>query len=62
MLNCDEYKATSKCSLMNIKSLKDIRQKKLGKIVVGHLNINSIRQKFDSLIEITTGNIDILMT
>ena len=46
---------------MNIKSLKDIRQKKLGKIVIGHLNINSIRKKFDSLIEITAGNIDILM-
>ena len=46
---------------MNIKSLKDIRQKNLGKIVVGHLNINPIRQKFDSLIEITAGNIDILM-
>ena len=28
---------------------------------MGHLNINCIRQKFDSLIEITTGNIDILM-
>ena len=25
--NCDEYKATSKGSLMNIISLKDIRQK-----------------------------------
>ena len=46
---------------MNIKSLKDIRQKNLGKIVIGHLNINSIRQKFDSLIEITAGNIEILM-
>ena len=46
---------------MNIKSFKDSRQKKLGKIVIGHLNINSIRQKLDSLIEITTGNIDILM-
>ena len=46
---------------MNIKSIKDIRQKNLGKIVNGHLNINSIRQKFDSLIEITAGNIEILM-
>ena len=46
---------------MNIKSLKDIRQKNLGKIVVGHLNVNSIRQKLDSLIEITARNIDILM-
>ena len=46
---------------MNIKSLKDIRQKNLGKIVTGRMNINSIREKFDSLIEITTGNMDIIM-
>ena len=46
---------------MNIKSLKDISQKNLGKIVIGRLNINSIREKFDSLIEITTGNMDIIM-
>ena len=46
---------------MNIKNLKDICQKNLGKIVIGHLNINSIRQKLDSLIEITAGNIDVLM-
>ena len=46
---------------MNIKSLKDIRQKNLGKIVIGRLSINSIREKFDSLIEITTGNMDIIM-
>ena len=35
---------------MNIKSLKDIRQKNFGKIVIGHLNINVLRQKCDSLI------------
>ena len=46
---------------MNIKSLKDIRLKNVGKIVIGHLNINSIRQKFDSLIEIIAGNIHIFM-
>ena len=55
--NCDRYKATSKRFLMNIKSLKDIHQKNLDKIVIGRLNINSIRQKINSLIEITTGNI-----
>ena len=45
---------------MSIKSLKDILQKNLHKIVIV-LNINSIRQKFDSLIEIPTWNIDTLM-
>ena len=58
--NCHEYKATSKLSLMNMKSLKDIRKKNLGKIVIAHLILNSIRQKFDSLIEFTTGSIDML--
>ena len=45
---------------MSIKSLKDILQKNLHKIVIV-LNINSIGQKFDSLIEIPTWNIDTLM-
>ena len=44
---------------MNMKSLKDIRLKNTGKIVIGPLNIDSIGQKFNSLKEITTGNIDI---
>ena len=43
---------------MNIKILKDISQKNLSKIVID-LNINSIKQEFDILIEITTGNINI---
>ena len=59
--NCVEYKATSKRFLINIKTIKDNRHKSLGKIVIGHLNINSIRQKIDSLIEITATNIDILI-
>ena len=46
--NCDEYKATSKLFLMNIKSLKGTCQKNFGKIVISHLHINSIRQKCDS--------------
>ena len=46
---------------MNMKSLKDIRLKNTGKIVIGPLNIDSIGQKFNSLKEITSGNIDIFM-
>ena len=59
--NCDEYKATFKRSLMNIKYLKDIHQKNLSKILMVHLNINSARQTFNSSIGITIKNIDILM-
>ena len=35
--------------------------KNLGEIVISYLNINSIRQKYDSLVKITTGYIVILM-
>ena len=43
---------------MNIKNLKDTRQKNLCKIVIVHLNINSIRQKIDRN---PNENIDILL-
>ena len=41
--------------------LNSLRIKNLNKIIVGHLNINSIRNKFDSLAHQVKGNIDILM-
>ena len=41
--------------------LKSLRIRNLNKIVVGHLNINSIRNKFNFLAHQVKGNIDILM-
>ena len=41
--------------------LKSIRIKNLNKIVIGHLNINSLRNKFDFLVTQVKGSIDILM-
>ena len=38
--------------------LKSLRIRNLNKIVVGHLNINSIRNKFDFLAHQVKGNID----
>ena len=43
------------------KDLKSVRLKNLNKIIVGHLNINSIRNKFDFLAPQVQGIIDILM-
>ena len=42
-------------------NLKFLRIRNLNKIVIGHLNINSIRNKFDFLAHQLKGNIDILM-
>ena len=57
---------TDECKVepMNMKgmeSLKAIWKRHLNKIVVAHLNINSLTNKFDYLIEQITWNIDILM-
>ena len=41
--------------------LKSLRIGDLNKIVIGHLNINSIRNKFDFLAHQVKGNTDILM-
>ena len=56
----DEYKVKP-MNMKGIESLKAIRKRNLNRIVVAHLNINSLRNKFDYLIEQITGNIDILM-
>ena len=42
-------------------SLYSIRKRNLNKLVVAHLNINSLRLKFDGLAQKITGNVDILM-
>ena len=41
--------------------LKSIRIRNLNKIVIGHLNINSLRNKFDFLVTQVKGYIHILM-
>ena len=41
--------------------LKDIRITNLNRIVVSHIKINSIRNKFEFLAEAVMGNVDILM-
>ena len=43
------------------KALKDIRINNMNKLIFGHLNINSLRNKFDLLSEQIKGSIDILM-
>ena len=42
------------------KALKDIRISNLNKLIFGHLNINSLRNKFDLFSEQVKGSIDIL--
>ena len=47
----NEYKVNSLSGSNNVASLCSIRKRKLNKLVVAHLNINSLRPKFDSLVQ-----------
>ena len=42
-------------------ALKKLRSKNVGRMTIGYLNINSIRNKFDPLKETVSQNLDILM-
>ena len=42
--------------------LKNIRNSNVNKLTFGHLNINSLRNKFDQLTEIVKGFVDIFLT
>ena len=41
--------------------LKEIRVNNINRIIVGHLNVNSLAEKFDSMKVIIPGNIDIMV-
>ena len=41
--------------------LKNIRHSNVNKLTFGHLNINSLRNKFDQLIEMVKGFVDIFL-
>ena len=44
-----------------INLLKNIKEMNMNRIIIAHLNINSIRNKFDALKTMMNGNIDILL-
>ena len=57
----NEYKANSLSESNKVGSLYSIRNCNLNRLVVAHLNINSLRLKFDRLGQKIPGNVDILM-
>ena len=44
-----------------LRNLRNLALKNLGKIIIGHLNVNSIRNKINVLKAMTEDNIDILL-
>ena len=60
VLMIDKYKAKHR-NVQGVESLEEIRKRNINRIVMFHLNINSSRNMFDSLIEQITGNVEIFM-
>ena len=57
--NCNYTEVNDDTSDLDI--LKDLRCKNLNRILTGHLNINSLRNKFEILVSSIAVNLDILM-
>ena len=58
----DEFESHKGKKILNCKStLKTIRDGNLNKLIFAHLNINSIRNKFEELISQVKGTVDVLM-
>ena len=48
-------------NLINFSNLNEIRVKNHDKVIFGHLNINSIRNKIEELANLVMGRVDILL-
>ena len=57
----DENKAKLKVKALSGSNLKDVRKGNKNKLIIGQLNINSLRNKFDCLVQQIIGDVDILM-
>ena len=57
-----KYKLPSKSvNSVSVGSIGDIRKRTLKRIILGYLNINSVRNKFDLLVDHIKGSVDIMV-
>ena len=58
---CKSKVPSKSINSVSVGSIRDVRKRDLKPITDGHLNINSIRNKFDLLVDQIKGNIDIMV-
>ena len=46
---------------ISVRNIRDVRKIILKRIILAHLNINSIRNKFNKLVDQIKGNVDIMV-
>ena len=58
---CKSKLPSKSVNSVSVQSIRDVRKRNLKRIILGHLNINSIRNKFDLLVDQIKGNFDIMV-
>ena len=58
---CKSKLPSKSVNSVSVGSIRDVRKRNLKRIILGHLNINSVRNKFDLLVDQIKGNVDIMV-
>ena len=58
---CKSKLPSKSVNSVSVGSIRDVRKRNLKRIILGHLNINSIRKKFDLLAHQIKGKDDIMV-
>ena len=58
---CKSKLPSKSVNSISVRSIRDVRKRNLKRIILGHLNINSIRNKFDLLVDQIKENVDIMV-
>ena len=58
---CKCQSASKSVNSLSVRSIRDVRKRNLKRIILGHLNVSSVRKNFDLLVEQIRGNVDIMV-
>ena len=58
---CKSKLPSKSVNSISVRSIRDVRKRNLKRIILGHLNINSIRNKFDLVVDQIKGIVDIMV-
>ena len=61
LTNTDEVEIDDTCTESPYTILRSLRVKNIDRILIGHINLNSIRHKFDTISDLIKGKIDIFL-
>ena len=63
-MKCDECKSklpSKSVNSISVRSIRDVCKRNLKRTILGHFNTNSIKNKFDLLVDQIKGNFDVMV-